>query len=110
MTTSLAVPLAGAGVVTLQQVFPYVLGANVGTTFTAILAALVTGEQVALTVALAHLLFNVVGILIIWPVRWVPLALATRLGDRSARSRLTAGVYVLVVFFVIPLLFIALFR
>jgi sodium-dependent phosphate cotransporter len=110
VTTSLAVPLAGAGVVTLRQVFPYVLGANVGTTFTAILAALVTGEEVALTVAFAHLLFNVVGILIVWPVRWIPLSLAERLGARSARSRLSAGAYVFVVFFVIPLVFIALFR
>lgn len=110
VTTSLAVPLAGAGVVTLQQVFPYVLGANVGTTFTAILAALVTGSEVALTVAVAHLLFNVIGILIIWPVRWIPLSLARWLGAQSATSRLSAAVYVLVVFFGLPLALIALFR
>ena len=110
VTTSLAVPLAGAGVVTLQQVFPYVLGANVGTTVTAILAALVTGEEVALTVALAHLLFNVVGIVMIWPVRWIPLSLATRLGDQSARFRLSAAIWVFLVFFLIPLVLIAFFR
>ena len=110
VTTSLAVPLAGAGAVTLQQVFPYVLGANVGTTFTAILAALVTGEQVALTVAVAHLLFNVIGILIIWPVRWIPMSLATQLGAHSARFRVSAVVYVFVVFFLAPLLLIAVFR
>jgi len=67
ITTSLTVPLAGAGLLTLQQVFPYALGANVGTTLTAILAALVTGEEAALTVAFAHLLYNILGIAIIWP-------------------------------------------
>ena len=74
------------------------------------LAALVTGSEVALTVAIAHLLFNVIGILIIWPVRWIPLSLATRLGVQSARSRLSAAVYVFVVFFVLPLALIAIFR
>ena len=110
VTTSLAVPLAGAGVVTLRQVFPYVLGANVGTTFTAIVAALVTGSEVALTVAIAHLLFNVIGIVIIWPIRWLPLRLATTLGAQSARSRLSAAAYVIVLFFLLPLALIAIFR
>ena len=109
VTTSLAVPLVGTGVVTLRQAFPYLLGANVGTTFTAVLAALVTGEEVALTVALAHLLFNVMGILIIWPVRWIPLSLATWLGEKSARARPLAAVYVVVVFFLLPLALISVF-
>ena len=75
-----------------------------------LLAALVTGSEVALTVAVAHLLFNVIGILIIWPVRWIPLSLARWLGAQSAKSRLSAAVYVLVVFFGLPLALIALFR
>ena len=32
ITTSLVVPLAGAGVLTLRQIFPFTLGANIGTT------------------------------------------------------------------------------
>ena len=68
ITTSLIVPLAGAGFLSLAQVFPYVLGANVGTTVTAILAALVTGEEVAVTVAFAHLLFNITGMAPISPL------------------------------------------
>jgi len=103
VTTSLVVPLAGIGLLTLRQVFPYALGANVGTTTTAILAALVTGEQVALTVALAHLLYNVVGIVLVWPVRGIPRYLAEWLAERSAHSRLVPLLYVGVVFFGIPI-------
>ncbi len=40
ITTSLLVPMAGAGLLTLEQVYPVTLGANVGTTVTALLASL----------------------------------------------------------------------
>ncbi len=66
ITTSLVVPLAGAGVLSLRQIFPYTLGANVGTTATAIIAAL-TLNVTALVAAFAHLLFNICGILIVYP-------------------------------------------
>ena len=84
ITTSLAVPLAGAGILTLTQIFPYTLGANVGTTITAMLAALAVGEVSAVTVAFAHLLFNVLGIAIIWPIpalRRLPVRMADRFAD-----------------------------
>lgn len=107
ITTSLAVPLAGAGILTLRQIFPLTLGANVGTTVTAILASLVTGSAAAVTVAFAHLLFNMFGIAIIWPVRRVPLFFADTLAMWSVRSKIVPIVYVLVVFFMIPLILIS---
>lgn len=110
MTTSIAVPLAGAGFLTLQQVFPYVLGANLGTTLTALLAALVTGEEAALTVAFAHVLYNVFGIVLIWPFRWIPLDLANRMARYSRRSRLVPLGYIFFVFFAIPIALIYLMR
>ena len=73
ITTSLVIPMAGAGILTLRQIFPFTLGSNVGTTITAFLASLVTGSQAAITVAFAHLLFNLFGIAIIWPIREIPL-------------------------------------
>ncbi|TFH65673.1 MAG: hypothetical protein E4G90_05830, partial [Gemmatimonadales bacterium] len=66
-TTSLIVPLAGTGVLSLRQIFPYTLGANVGTTITAILASFSTGSPAAVTVAFAHLSFNILGIAIYYP-------------------------------------------
>ena len=67
ITTSLAVPLAGAGILTLWQILPYTLGANVGTTITAMLAALAVGDS---TPSRWHspMLFNVCGIVVIWPI------------------------------------------
>ena len=35
ITTSLVIPLAGAGVLSLRKIFPFTLGANIGTTITA---------------------------------------------------------------------------
>ena len=106
MTTSLVVPLAGTGYLTLQQVFPYVLGANVGTTLTAILAALVTGNEAAVTVAIAHLLYNIFGIALVWPFRQIPIGLAEQLAKYAQRSRMVPAAYVILVFFAIPLVFI----
>jgi sodium-dependent phosphate cotransporter len=106
ITTSLAVPLAGAGILTLDQIFPMTLGANVGTTITAILAALVTGELAAVTVAFAHLLFNIIGIMVIWPARRIPLRMARELARASVKSKLLPIMYILLVFFGIPLLLI----
>lgn len=103
ITTSLIVPLAGAGILTLRQIFPFTLGANVGTTLTAILAALITGSEAAVTVAFVHLLFNVFGIILIWPIRSIPIHLAEALADWSVKSKLIPAAYVGIVFFLIPL-------
>jgi sodium-dependent phosphate cotransporter len=110
ITTSLIVPMAGAGILSLWQIFPYTLGANVGTTVTAILAALVTGNLAAITVAFSHLLFNLCGIAIWWPLRRVPTYLADRFARYSARRRIIPFLYVVVVFFIIPILGILLLK
>ena len=108
ITTSVLVPLAGAGLVTLAQIYPITIGANVGTTITALLAsAAVTGENalVARQIALVHLLFNIVGILIWYappPLRQVPLKAAQGLASFAARSRRWAIFYVAVVFYGLP--------
>jgi sodium-dependent phosphate cotransporter len=109
ITTSLVIPLAGAGILTLQQIFPYTLGANIGTTVTAILASLVTGNISAVQVAFAHLLFNISGIAIWWPLGRVPIALANSFSALAIKNRFYPFVYILVMFFTIPLLIIFLF-
>lgn len=107
ITTSAIVPLVGAGIVTLEQLFPFTIGANLGTTITAMLAALSTANPSAVAVAFAHLVFNLTASLLIYlppPVRRIPLALAARLGKLAGENRMLAAVYILVVFFGIPLL------
>jgi solute carrier family 34 (sodium-dependent phosphate cotransporter) len=106
IVTSALTPLVGMGVMSLEQMFPMTLGANIGTTVTAMLAALVSGKQDGVQIALAHLLFNLSGILIWFPVpfmRKIPLWAATQLGIASAKRRWVAAVYTGVVFFLLPL-------
>ncbi len=108
ITTSLVIPLIGAGVLTLNQIFPYVLGANIGTTITAFLASLATGSHTAVAVAFAHLTFNCYGIAIFWPLKRVPIWLSMRMADLAMKSRLIPLVYIGIVFYAIPLLIITL--
>ncbi|MFQ6605683.1 MAG: Na/Pi symporter [Fidelibacterota bacterium] len=113
ITTSIIIPLAGAGVLTLIQIYPYTLGANIGTTITAILASLVTGEIAPVTVAFSHLLFNVMGIIIITGIpflRLIPVRLARWMAAKAAKNRLTPFLYILVVFFLIPIFLIFVMR
>jgi len=109
-TTSIAVPMAGAGLLTLRQIFPYSLGANIGTTVTAILAALVTGSPGAIQIAFAHLCFNLFGTAVWYPLRVVPIRLAELWGRFCARHRTWAVVYTIILFFAIPLLVVILTR
>ena len=116
ITTSLLVPLAGAGLLTLEQAFPITIGANIGTTVTAFLAAMaVTGANASagITIALVHLLFNLSGTLLIYPIkriRELPLMAARRLSYAAMESRKLALVYVVVLFYGIPTLFAVLNR
>ncbi len=108
ITTSLLVPLAGASVITLEQVFPVTLGANIGTTVTGFLAALaVSGPNAGagVEIALVHFLFNVAGTLLIYPVariRALPLGAARWLADAAVRSRKVALAYVFGLFYLLP--------
>ncbi|WP_143017177.1 Na/Pi symporter [Catalinimonas alkaloidigena] len=106
--TSLTVPLVGTGKVSLKRAFPFIMGANIGTTFTAVLAALPRSEA-ALSIAFAHVLFNVLGVMIFFPfpfTREIPLRLAQRLSLANARTRSVSFIYLICVFFLIPFLLI----
>ncbi len=103
--TALAIPLAAAGVIRLTQIYPFSLGANLGTTLTAILAALATANPAAITVAFAHLLFNLIGVLVIWPLRIlreIPLRIAGWMGELAFRRPAMPPLFVALLYFVIP--------
>ncbi|MDE2905863.1 MAG: Na/Pi symporter, partial [Acidobacteriota bacterium] len=116
ITTSLLVPLGGAGLLRLEQAFPVTIGANIGTTVTALLAALaVSGPNAAagLEIALVHLLFNMSGLLLIYPVkaiRRLPLEAARRVTKLALRSRKLTVVWVALLFYGLPALCIAIGR
>ncbi|MFC1643695.1 Na/Pi symporter, partial [Chlamydiota bacterium] len=112
ITTSLLVPIAGAGLLPVERLFPITLGANIGTTITALLASL-AGNQAALTIALVHLLFNIAGILIIYPIktiRKIPLFMAKVFAATCYKKAYFAFIYIFLVFFALPGLLIFISR
>ena len=113
ITTSVLVPLAASGVLTLENIYPVTLGANVGTTVTALLASLATGSPAAVTVAIVHTLFNLSGIMVFYPIkalRRVPIRLARGLADIAMERRSMAVAYTVGMFVVVPLLGVVILR
>ncbi|MGI9605576.1 MAG: Na/Pi symporter [Acidimicrobiales bacterium] len=106
ITTSILIPLSAAGVITLRNAYPVTLGANVGTTITALLAALASASPEALTVGLAHTTFNVMGIFLLYVIpifRDVPVRGAEALAAVAVERRTMALLYVVGLFIVAPL-------
>ncbi len=107
-TTSLVVPLAGADALTTRQVFPFTMGANIGTCITALLAATaISGsyELIALQIAVVHLLYNVFGVLLFLFVPYLkdaPIRSAQWLGNKTETNRSWAFGYIMGVFFILP--------
>ncbi len=108
-TTTLIVPMAGSGVFTLKQIYPFTLGTNIGTTVTALLASMaISGPTAALAIQIAviHLLFNVTAILLIFGLpflREVPMQMSRFLARLAQRNKLYVFGYIGSVFFVVPL-------
>eukprot|EP00531_Pseudo-nitzschia_arenysensis_P001244 CAMPEP_0116130508 /NCGR_PEP_ID=MMETSP0329-20121206/8520_1 /TAXON_ID=697910 /ORGANISM="Pseudo-nitzschia arenysensis, Strain B593" /LENGTH=554 /DNA_ID=CAMNT_0003624897 /DNA_START=48 /DNA_END=1712 /DNA_ORIENTATION=+ len=110
ITTSVFTPLVGMDVIRLEQMFPITLGANIGTTVTALLAALLSSTE-AMQVALAHLFFNISGILVWYPIpfmRNIPLNAARSLGQATRILRIFPLFYIVICFLIIPALLLGL--
>ena len=109
ITTSIIIPLVGAGVLTMEQIFPYTLGANIGTTVTAMLAAFAVSEQkdLAVSVALAHLIFNIFGIAVVYPVKQIPIRTAKFIAGYVAQSKKHFLMFIIIyiLLHVVPILF-----
>ena len=108
ITTSTITPLVGVGVISVERVVPVVLGANIGTCVTGVLAALAADSSklyLTLQVAFSHLLFNITGILIwyvVWPLRAIPINASKFLGNTTAKYKWFAVAYLAMCFFIIP--------
>jgi len=106
ITISVVVPIVAQKIVSIRKAAPFILGANIGTTITAFIAAVLNvNTSTAISIAIAHFLFNFIGVMIFYPIpllRKLPLELATRLGKLTLRYRLIGFVYILLTFFIIP--------
>lgn len=104
VTTSLVVPLVAKKVVKLKEAAPFILGANIGTTITAFIAA-TFNSNAAISIAIAHFLFNFIGVLIFLPIPFIkdiPLKLANGLGRLTLKYRVAGFSYLLMTFFFVP--------
>ncbi|KAL9139535.1 sodium-dependent phosphate transporter [Amphidinium carterae] len=112
VTTSTLTPLVGIGLVRLEKMFCFTVGANIGTTVTGILSALASSNiNIGLRVALAHLFFNLLGTAIYFPipiVRAIPLAMAKTLGCVAADWKWFPPVYIAIAFGLVPVLLLVL--
>lgn len=108
LTTSVTVSLVATRKVSLKNAFPFIIGANIGTTFTALLAS-ISQSDAALSIAITHLSFNVLGAIVLFPfpfIRMIPFRLAQALGKLTMKNRIISLLYVLLIFFIIPFLLI----
>ncbi len=116
ITTSLMVPLVAAGILTVRTIYPIVLGANIGTTITAILAAMAfmgtPNGSLGLSLAFVHLLFNLTGVLLFYPIPQLrlPVFMTEHLTLILTRSRWYVAIWISSIFFVIPAVGFWLFR
>ncbi len=101
---SLLVPLAGSGVILADYyILPYILGANIGTVFDVMIAALATGDPISLGVWLVHLTINVVGALIFIPLL-KPFSRLVRWTAQKIASSKKVTIIVTIVFHAVPIL------
>jgi sodium-dependent phosphate cotransporter len=106
ITTSILIPLVASGILVVRNAYPITLGANIGTTVTALLAALGAGALDGLTIAVTHTLFNIAGIVLIYSipkVRYLPVELAERLAGVAMRRKPLALGYTLGAFVLLPI-------
>lgn len=105
ITTSILVPMVAAGVLTVRNAYPVTLGANIGTTATALLASLAVDQPAGLVIALVHAIFNLVAIALFYPVpavRYIPVRLAEALSRQASDRRSLVAAYVIGLFIVAP--------
>jgi phosphate:Na+ symporter len=104
VTSGLMVVLASSGLLTLEQAIPVLLGANIGSTTTTLFAS-AKMDLWARRAAVAHLLFNVGGVLIFIPLAGVladiALDLGGNVGQQVANAHLIFNVITAIIFLVV---------
>lgn len=108
VSTSLLVPLVATEKIRLKHAFPFIIGANLGTTITALIAASFNSE-IAMSIAIAHLIFNLFGAVLFMTtsiLRNVFVNFIKKFSIVMTGNRLIGLGYILVMFFLLPFILI----
>ncbi|WP_246223913.1 Na/Pi symporter [Fulvivirga kasyanovii] len=104
ISTSLVIPFVATDKISLRKITPFIIGANVGTTITAFIAVFFKSYELV-SIAIVHLTFNLIGVLIFLPFPWlreIPIRMAEKFSELAANYRFTVIIYILLIFFIIP--------
>jgi sodium-dependent phosphate cotransporter len=110
--TSLVIPFISTKMVDLKKAYPYLCGCNMATTVDlSQIYGYIAGGIVGLTLGSAHVLLNIMA-LILWlisPLRFVPILISEKLGERIVSNKnasLSLLLWVIAIFFIIPVIII----
>ncbi|GBG27287.1 Sodium-dependent phosphate transport protein 2A [Hondaea fermentalgiana] len=105
ITTSVLTPLVAIDALSVEGMLPLTLGANIGTTLTGVLASLVSDSSTGFQLAMVHVMFNVLGVVMFYPlpvIRAIPIRAAKNLGNLAATFKAFPIFYIIMLFFVYP--------
>ncbi len=113
--TSLMVPFLATKMVDLKRAYPYLCGCNMATTVDlSQIYGYLAGGIVGMMLGSAHVLLNILALLLwlVSPLRFVPVRISEEIGRRlslNPNSAFSLVVWVVAMFFVLPLAIIYLF-
>lgn len=111
-TTAFMIPLAATKKISLNTAFNFIIGANLGTTLTALSGSLSKSET-SISVAIVHVMFNFLGFIIffyITPLNRFIQKLASSMARFFEKNRIYFVAYIVVIFFLIPFVLIYTFQ
>ncbi len=107
--TSLIVPFLATKVVNLQKAYPYLCGCNLGTTVDlSQIYGYFAGGIVGIMLGSAHVMLNIVALLLwlVSPLRFVPVLIAEKIGERiqnNENAAISLVIWVVAIFFLLPI-------
>ena len=107
--SSLMVPFLATKVVDLKKAYPYLCGCNMATTVDlSQIYGYVAGGIVGVMLGTAHVMLNIMALLLwlVSPLRFVPVSVAEFIGRRiqaNENASLSLAIWVMVIFFIVPI-------
>ncbi|MBL7147363.1 MAG: Na/Pi cotransporter family protein [Nanoarchaeota archaeon] len=106
ITIGLMVPLAVSRLINLKKAIPYIIGAKIGTSTDTIIASLITGNSITISIALIYLIFGVIGAIIFLPNVNILFKMGKYFSKKLIKVTRTKALIYFIVFLLIPLLII----